>query len=143
MITHSPKETKEFGQEIARKIFKEGPQERATVLSLVGDLGSGKTTFVQGFAYEANIRNKITSPTYVIMKNYSLKKEGFDNLYHIDTYRISGSEGVRGLGLGSILNDPSNIILVEWGDRIDGLLPENKKIVRFEYMDKKRREIVG
>jgi tRNA threonylcarbamoyladenosine biosynthesis protein TsaE len=100
----------------------------ALVLALSGDLGAGKTTFVQGFLRGAGIRKKITSPTFIIVKSYKVKGyKDYKKIYHIDCYRIHKPKDILNTGIGGILNNPENIVLIEWPERIKKLLP--KKII--------------
>ena len=73
------------------KIIKDRQQQTAAIIFLYGDLGSGKTTFVQNFAKNLEIKKKITSPTYQIRKDYEIKNQtsGLKNLIHIDLYRLN------------------------------------------------------
>ena len=93
-------------------------KKNALILALSGNLGSGKTTFIQGFLRAAGIRRKITSPTFVLIKNYKIQTENYKRVYHIDCYRIKKSKELLDLGLKEILNNPENIVLIEWPERI-------------------------
>lgn len=120
--------------------------KNALVLALAGDLGSGKTTFVQGFLRAVGIRKKITSPSFVLIKNYKLriKNRGYKNIYHIDCYRTKKSKELLDLGLKEILNNPKNIVLIEWSERIKKILPkENLVWIKFEHGGKENiRKII-
>lgn len=99
------------------------------VIALSGELGSGKTTFVQGFAKALGIKEKIISPTFVLMRRHQIpKKEKV--LFHIDLYRLEEEEEFKNLGLEELLNDSNNVILIEWAERIEKYLP-NKTIKIF------------
>lgn len=106
--------------------------KRALVFALRGELGAGKTTFVQGFLKGLGVRKRAPSPTFVIMRRYALPRAGahagkrgiFKNAFHVDAYRLARAKRhLAALGLGKILSDPENIILVEWADRAKGVLP--------------------
>lgn len=91
------------------------------VIALTGNLGSGKTTFVQGFAEGLGISNRIISPTFILMRSYKIEdKGGFEALYHLDLYRLEGDvkREVLNLGFEEILENPKNIILIEWAEKI-------------------------
>src|SRR3989344_584801 len=93
IFTKSDKETKKLGEVLAREILKEKPKKRALVISLEGDLGAGKTTFTQGFGEALGVREKIQSPTFVILKIYKInKKSNFKNFIHVDAYRINAKD---------------------------------------------------
>ena len=98
----------------------------ALIFALTGELGSGKTTFVQGFLRGLGVRKKITSPTFVITKSYKLKAKSYQTVYHIDCYRIKRPSELLKLGIKEILNDSRNIVLIEWAEKIN-----NQRIIEF------------
>ncbi|MCK4563737.1 MAG: tRNA (adenosine(37)-N6)-threonylcarbamoyltransferase complex ATPase subunit type 1 TsaE [Verrucomicrobia bacterium] len=110
--THSPEETWALAAALADEL---GP---GTVMALHGDLGAGKTCFVQGLAAALGIDEPITSPTYTLIGEY----EGRLPLHHIDLYRLSGPEEALGLGLEEYF-DANGITAIEWAERAEGLLP--------------------
>ena len=110
--THSPEETWKLAAELADNL---GP---GTVIALHGDLGAGKTCFIQGYAAALGIAEPVTSPTYTIIGEY----EGRLPLHHIDLYRLSGPEEALGLGLEEYF-DVNGITAIEWAERAEGLLP--------------------
>ncbi|MEK9173051.1 MAG: tRNA (adenosine(37)-N6)-threonylcarbamoyltransferase complex ATPase subunit type 1 TsaE [Patescibacteria group bacterium] len=97
----------------------------ALILALKGDLGAGKTTFVQGFLRGLGVRGRVNSPTFVLMKRFKLRDSRFTNAYHIDCYRVKKSAELSSLGLKEIFSDPKNIVLVEWPERIKNILPKS------------------
>ncbi len=107
-------------------------RERAAVIGLSGDLGAGKTTFAQTLAFELGVREPVTSPTFVIMKQYRLPAGGgFDTLVHIDAYRVESPEELRVLGFDDLLADGRNLICVEWAEKVEELLPTDSVRLRF------------
>ncbi len=104
------------------------------VVCLYGDLGSGKTTFVKGLAKALGIKARIISPTFLIIRSYG-------RFYHIDLYRIDQPADLVNLGLSEILSDDSNIVVIEWPEKIHGLLPVKRIDVYFEIVDEKTRQI--
>jgi tRNA threonylcarbamoyladenosine biosynthesis protein TsaE len=96
----------------------------AAVLALHGDLGAGKTTFTQTLAKKLGIQDPVTSPTFVVMKNYILENQSFNKLVHIDAYRIEDVDEMRVLGFANLLEEKDTIICIEWAERIEALLPE-------------------
>ncbi len=112
--TTSPEETWALAAELADEL---GP---GTVIALHGDLGAGKTCFIQGYAAALGIDDPITSPTYTLIGEY----EGRLPLHHIDLYRLSGPEEALGLGLEEYF-DANGITAIEWAERAEGLLPPN------------------
>lgn len=140
--SHSPFETKKTGESLAKKILKNKNDKKAKVLALEGDLGGGKTTFLQGFAKGLGVKDKILSPTFVLMKKFEIpKNKKFKNFYHFDCYRIKSPKEILGLGFKEIISDPQNIIAVEWAERIKGILPSNKTLLKFNFLNKKNRKI--
>jgi tRNA threonylcarbamoyladenosine biosynthesis protein TsaE len=95
----------------------------ATLVTLKGDLGAGKTTFVQALARELGIADAVQSPTYVLMKSYPIAHKGFTKLVHIDAYRLDKPEQFLALRPEEFLNDPESLICIEWPERLEGILP--------------------
>ena len=132
-ITSSPLET----QELAARILAELP-DRA-VLALHGDLGSGKTCFVQGLARALGIHRMVTSPTFTIVNEY---RTGTRPLYHVDLYRLAPGRDLDMLGLDEYL-DAAGITVIEWAERAVGWLPAHTFHIRFEVLTgEDRRRIV-
>ena len=99
----------------------------------MGELGAGKTTFIKSFTRSMGVRRKITSPTFLILRRFKINNKFFDNIFHIDAYRIKEKKELSAIGIGKILKDPSNIVLVEWADRIKNVLPKTTIWVKFKY----------
>jgi len=141
----SKKETKKIAQDFAQQIIKK-KNKKAVIISLEGDLGSGKTTFLQGFAKEIGVEDIIKSQSFVIMKKYPiLNKKGditFKFFYHFDVYRIQNPREILALGFKDIIKDPRNIVAIEWGDKIKKILPPQTIRLKFKYQDKNGRKII-
>lgn len=116
--SHSPEETKHLAETIAMKVVALPTTTHARVVKLKGDLGAGKTTFTQGFAKALGIARKITSPTFVIMKRHITKHGYYKNLFHLDAYRVGSIEEMEPLKFAEILEDPKNVILIEWPENL-------------------------
>ncbi|MEO7804387.1 MAG: tRNA (adenosine(37)-N6)-threonylcarbamoyltransferase complex ATPase subunit type 1 TsaE [Actinomycetota bacterium] len=101
------------------------------LIVLAGDLGSGKTTFVQGIAAGLGITEQVTSPTFILMKEYSGGRYPF---MHLDIYRLGRYQELIDLGYDEFL-DPSYVLAVEWGDMIEPMLPQEHLRVSFAYSD--------
>lgn len=143
IITKTAQETKKIGQDLAEKIAKSQPKgNQALVIGLEGELGSGKTTFVQGLAQGLDIKESITSPTFVILKKQELKGGNWKNFYHIDCYRINKSDDLLDLDFKEIISQ-SNIVVVEWAERVKEILPQNTKWIKFEYLSQNKRKIIS
>lgn len=116
----------------------------ALVLALEGDLGSGKTTFIQGLARGLGLKDKILSPTFVILKKFRIKSRlsYFKAFYHLDCYRLKRVEDLAGLDFGAFSADASHIIAVEWADRVKKFLPQSRITIAFKWLSPAEREIV-
>ena len=104
------------------------------VFGLVGNLGAGKTTFIQAFAKGLGIKAKVTSPSFVLMKNYK-------NFYHIDCYRIKNHKDILALDFKEIISNPKNIIMIEWAEKIRKILPKDAIWIKFKIINKNQRKI--
>ena len=141
-LSKSPKETQKSAEVLAKEIVRKASQKRtAFVLGLEGELGTGKTTFVKGFAKALGVKHKIASPTFVLMKNYSLKLKAYSNLCHIDAYRLKDHKDLIKLGIKETFSDPQNLILIEWSDRVKKILPKNYLKIHIDHIDEKTRKI--
>ncbi|MFA5249304.1 MAG: tRNA (adenosine(37)-N6)-threonylcarbamoyltransferase complex ATPase subunit type 1 TsaE [Candidatus Paceibacterota bacterium] len=149
--TSGYKKTQELGKIFAQEILRKGPQSGAVVLALAGDLGGGKTTFTQGFAKTLGVKEKITSPTFVIFKKFPLKKRRFselpgtpvfDNFYHFDCYRLSGPKDILDMGFKEILSSPGNVVVLEWAERVKDILPQGTIWLKFDFLSQNKRKIV-
>lgn len=103
--------------------LKSVPTDRAVVLTLAGELGAGKTAFVQQLGELLGIRETITSPTFVVMKRYETTDEVFTNLIHIDAYRLEGEAETAPLHWGEVLATPQSLVCIEWAALITRALP--------------------
>ena len=140
IILKSLKDTQKLAYDLAAKIASvPGP----AVIALYGDLGSGKTAFLQFFARALGVREKVLSPSFLIVKTFRLPKKtkGFKFLVHIDTYRIKTAKELISLGLKDILRDQESIVAIEWPEKISRYLPANTIKIKFEVAGKKERRI--
>jgi len=138
IITSTAEASQNLGKELAAYI-KKGESDVARVVCLYGQLGAGKTTFSQGFARALGITTRLLSPTFIIVRRYSLEHN--DALYHIDLYRLDTQLKSDDLGLSDILKDPHAFVLIEWADRLGALLPEKRIDVTFEILGEEERKI--
>jgi tRNA threonylcarbamoyladenosine biosynthesis protein TsaE len=127
----SPEDTAAIGQGLGRLL------QPGDVVALEGELGSGKTTMVQGVA-EGLGRNpqQVKSPTFVLVREYP----GEPPLVHIDGYRLEGAVSAAWLDLELYLG-PTKITLIEWADRFPDLLPEDRVTVAFAHVSANRRRM--
>lgn len=149
------KEMEEFAIEVASKIYSNRVTGKATILALDGDLGSGKTTFTKYFISAFGVKQTVTSPTFVIEKIYKLPNKQIlggsvsklgnfkhKHIIHIDAYRLNNGEEMKDLGWEQISNDPQNIILIEWPEKIADILPKDTQKIKFKFIDENKREII-
>lgn len=123
-----------LGAEFAQRI-------RSGVVALSGELGAGKTTFVQGVLAGMGAEGPFTSPTFVLMKQYDLPVplNGIERVYHVDAYRV-GEEDLCVQGFAEWANDSAGVVLLEWPERVSGLVPE--KAIRISItVEKERRRV--
>ena len=112
------------------------------MVALQGELGSGKTTFIQGLGEALGIKEKILSPTFVIMKHFNiLTFKHFNNLYHLDCYRLESAKDLAELGLVEILAGKNNLVVIEWAERIASILPVDTVWLVFKHKGGETREI--
>ena len=137
-ITKSARETQKLGRKVAADLVKKTP----TIVALTGNLGSGKTTFVQGFAKSLGIKKNIISPTFILMRTYKAKKR--KTLYHLDLYRLESNleSEIENLGVKDIWKEKNNILVIEWAEKIKSLLPKGTTWIKFEYLLDDQRKII-
>jgi tRNA threonylcarbamoyladenosine biosynthesis protein TsaE len=108
-------------------------------VAFYGDLGSGKTTFIQGLAKGLGITRRIISPTFIIARHYQIKNGSF---YHIDLYRTESKHDLLSVGLDQIIEDKTNIVALEWAEKIGEMLPNKRVEINFEYLGDNKRKII-
>ena len=130
-LSKSSSETKKLGMTLGGILIP------GDVLALIGDLGSGKTTFVQGIAQALSINIPVNSPSFLIMKEY----KGKYNMLHVDVYRLKVPElELESIGFEEYLNSDF-IIVIEWADKIKKILPKEYMEINFEHIDLNERKI--
>jgi len=169
IITKSSKETKELAQSLGNLLLEEGSQD-LIFLALNGELGAGKTTFVQGLARGLGIKEKILSPTFVLMKGFEIPKssnhnirgqiknfshprpiparekslnlatEGFRHFYHLDCYRLESYKELNTINFKQILKT-NNIVIMEWANKVKKVLPKKYLKIEIKCLGKNEREI--
>jgi len=141
-VAETSSQTQKLGGLLAKTVLESVPKKNALVLALRGELGAGKTHFTQGFAKGLGIKGTVNSPTFVILKKYPLNAAGFKNFYHIDCYRLDSAANLAPLGIKEILNNPANIVAVEWPDAAQDIFSKDAIKIYFEVVAKNRRRIV-
>jgi tRNA threonylcarbamoyladenosine biosynthesis protein TsaE len=97
--------------------------ERATLITLSGELGAGKTAFTKAIAAALGIEETVTSPTFVLEKIYDLPTSAFKKLIHIDAYRLTSGSELDALGFNEVLKDSHSLVILEWPERVADALP--------------------
>ena len=139
-------EIKNISEKILDKISKTIKTGNAKILAFSGDLGSGKTTITTEIGKHLGIKNKIISPTFVIMKIYEVDKKSkyhlfFKKLIHIDAYRFDEENDILKIGWQEIQKDKDNLIIIEWPERIAKHLNKDTYFIKLEHVDKNTRSI--
>ncbi len=132
MLINSETEMLEYGKKLGAEL------QAPAVLELLGDVGAGKTTLVRGIARGLGVKEDVTSPSFTISKEYQGEKY---RLVHYDFYRL-GDPGIMSDDLAESISDSSAITIIEWGDSIKDILPENHKIIEIKYIDENTRELI-
>lgn len=133
--TTSALETQKLASILARQL------KGGEVLCLSGDLGSGKTTFVQGFLRALGVTQPVTSPTFVLQKIYHVKHPWVTRVVHVDAYRI-GSDATPPLDLADHLGDPHTVVLIEWPENLaKELRGATCTLITFQVASKSSRSI--
>lgn len=131
---------KEIAKEIideVRAIKKDG----ATLIVLSGELGAGKTALAKEIAKQLGVKEKVISPTFVIMKIYKTKDKKFKKLIHIDAYRLSKSSELITLGWEEIMKDKNNLILVEWPENVPDCTDVHSCKIQITHLDDTTRNL--
>jgi len=134
MISRSPEDTYNLGRKIGESL------KPGTVIALTGELGSGKTAFVQGLARGLGVPTEyyITSPTYTLVNEYP----GRCPLFHADLYRLERTADIEEIGLYDIIRKGEGVAAVEWAERLDKETLSAAIRIRFEILDEESRRVV-
>ncbi len=132
IISRSVEQTRRVGMRLGALL------QAGDVVGLVGDLGSGKTTLMQGIAAGWGSVDPVSSPTFVLVNVY--RRFDAQRLYHLDAYRLSGAAEAIDLDLESMMD--RGPLVVEWADRVEDALPDNRFWVNLEWLDDTQRQFL-
>jgi len=138
-LSKSPKETRNLARRLIAilKVYRPKTASNGLVLSLEGELGSGKTEFIKGLAEALKIKGKVLSPTFIIMRAFKIPaKQVFDYLYHFDCYRLTSLKDLEPLGFFEIIAHPKNLVVLEWGNKVLKALPKRTLRIIFKIKGK-------
>lgn len=136
-IIHTIEDLRRYAERFLEHIAPKA--EGAVVVGLSGNLGAGKTEFVKQVAAIVGISEDITSPTFVLQKNYPIAWHGFTELIHIDAYRLESGDDMVPLKFTETCINPQHLIFVEWPERIASVLPPHTDTIQFAVQDGERR----
>jgi tRNA threonylcarbamoyladenosine biosynthesis protein TsaE len=130
-FSHSPQETRKLGMQLGVAL------DAGDVICLQGDLGAGKTTFVQGLAQSWGSIDSVSSPTFVIINQY--RRADGAQLFHLDTYRIDSESEAEQLDLDTMLAEGA--LLIEWPERLGNLIPKENLWIQLQHVSEEERKI--
>lgn len=131
-ISKSENQTQKIGESLAKDL------KSGDIIALYGDLGAGKTILVKGIAKGLGIKKRILSPTFIFIRSYSL--EGEKQFYHVDLYRGRSLQDFEALGFEDLFSK-SNIVVLEWAQKIAKMLPRKRINIDIVKVDEKTRRI--
>jgi len=130
-FSRSPEQTRRVGRRLGEVL------DAGDVICLQGDLGAGKTTLVQGIAQGWGSLDSVSSPTFILVNVY--RRPDQSQLFHMDAYRLDSAPEAEELDLDTML--AQGALLVEWPDRMNGLIPKERLWVNLEHIDEEEREM--
>lgn len=131
-FSRSPEQTRRVGMKLGALL------QKGDLLCLSGDLGAGKTTFIQGIARGWGSLDNVTSPTFVLVNVY--RRSDGQNLYHMDAYRIQDALEAEDLDMENMLENGA--LIIEWAERIQGALPPECMWIKMRYVADEQRGLV-
>ena len=144
IISNSSENTKKIAREFSKKL------NPGSILAFYGNLGAGKTTFIQGLAEGLGYKGRVFSPTFIFVRPYKISEQKAENsqhksaiktLYHIDLYRIEKATDLKTIGIQEFLEDKEAISAIEWAEKIDKFLPKNAMKIMITPLSPTERKI--
>ncbi len=134
--SHSAKETKNFAASYSKNLIG------GDILVLKGDLGTGKTTFTQGLAAALNIKDPVTSPTFIGMQLYEVANHhSIKSICHIDAYRFQSIDDAISSGIEDYIGKPEILTIIEWPEQLFGFLKQPHKTIELSHIEETTRQI--
>ena len=138
IILNSLDDTADIAKEIASKLEKY-PKNKASIIFLEGDLGTGKTTLVKEILKSLGLSEPVTSPTFTIIEPYLIKDK---KIYHIDLYRIESRKELEVLGIEEYSAENDCLIFIEWPEKAEGFFSEYDLKIRLSHINELSRELI-
>lgn len=135
-LTKNSSQTLKLGEDFSKEL------RGGDIVLLTGDLGAGKTTFVQGLAKGLGIKEKVLSPTFVLVRNHDVEHENIKTLNHIDLYRIEKPQEIENLGIGEFFSSEDSVTVIEWAEKLLNFTPKKCYKISLVYMGDEQREII-
>jgi tRNA threonylcarbamoyladenosine biosynthesis protein TsaE len=136
ITTLSEKQTINLGKKFSRQL------QGGEVIGLIGELGAGKTNLIKGMGQGLEIKQTITSPTFVLMKVYPVNHNYIKWLCHVDAYRLKTGQDLIDIGIDDYLNNPNSITVIEWAEKIKNILPKKTIFVKIEFTNQQNQRII-
>jgi tRNA threonylcarbamoyladenosine biosynthesis protein TsaE len=130
--SHTPAETQAIGERLGASL------RPGAVVACTGELGAGKTCFLQGLARGLGVTGPVTSPTFVLVNEYH--RADSEVLYHVDAFRLATADEARAMGLAELLEE-SRVVVIEWPAHVVAILPDEHLRVQMSWVDDSRRAL--
>lgn len=136
-ISKSVEETKLLGHSLAQEL------RGGDILLLSGNLGAGKTSFLQGLAQGLGVIDKVNSPTFNILKLYKIKNNGnIKQFCHIDAYRLESGDDLKNLAIDEIFSDKTTVTAIEWAEKVESVFPVKYIKIEISAINEDERMII-
>lgn len=141
MRSKNIKETEKIAKLFLDKLLKSKKTLKgALVVGLSGELGAGKTAFTKAIAKHLKIKNKVFSPTYVLMKKYTIKSKNYKSFFHLDAYRLENEKELINLGWQEIIGNSEHLVFIEWPENVVQAMPADSKYIYISSNEKGQRD---
>lgn len=142
-ISRKIEDTEKLANGYLASLLKQS-HEKAVVVGLYGNLGTGKTAFSKAAAVVLGIKRKVNSPTFVIMKKYKIPKNSIYNKYkyfiHIDAYRLKDERDLAHLGWNEIISNKEHLVFIEWPEQIKNAMPKKHHKIEISHIKEGQRK---